>query len=268
LKKIILGIEYDGSNYHGWQRQENLNTIQGTLENALSQIAAEPIKVVCAGRTDVGVHALCQIVHFETNALRADSAWLFGGNDCLPSDIRIIWVKEAEPEFHARFSAIARHYRYYIYNNCVASAIWHKKVAFFPRKKLNVKAMQKAAKCLIGEHDFSAFRDSACQSLTPMRNVMKVKVLQSKKYAKIITIDVVANAFLQHMVRNIVGTLIMVGEGKKPVKWVKEVLRSRKRVLAGATADAAGLYLVDVVYQKKFKLLKNNNNKVNAVLIV
>ena len=217
--RIVLGLEYNGKNYHGWQKQENLPTVQFYLEKALSKVADHKIKVICAGRTDIGVHAKEQIVHFDTEAQRATNAWVLGGNSNLPRDITILWAKNSDASFHARFSAKARSYRYLIYNNPAHPAILSNLVTWHIAH-LNEEKMNEAGQYLLGENDFSSFRGSGCQSKTPMRNVNHISVTRKRK---VITIDIKANAFLLHMVRNIVGVLIVIGEGKKAPIWAKYV---------------------------------------------
>lgn len=248
--RIALGIEYNGANYHGWQIQQNLATIQLLLENAVSKVANHQVQVVCAGRTDVGVHAFEQIVHFDTDAKRTDYAWLMGINTYLPPDIRVQWIKLMPEDFHARFSATSRLYRYYIYNNRINSAHYYKKATWYPIE-LNAELMQEAAQFLIGEHDFSAFRGIDCQSKSTKRNVILLTV---ERKDRMIIIDIKANAFLMHMVRNIVGVLLEIGLGKKPPIWAKEVLLSCDRKAAAVTAPAAGLYFVKAEYPLKFGL--------------
>lgn len=247
MTRIALNLEYLGTNYHGWQRQNGLVTVQSKVEEALSKVADEKVTVYCAGRTDVGVHALGQIIHFDTNAKRDLRSWIFGGNHNLPSDIRIQWAKEVSADFHARFSAKARYYRYLIYNHPISTALFCNRTGFYPLPKLDEILMQEASVHLIGEHDFSAFRGTGCQSRSAMRNVIKLEVKRDTD-PRIITVDIVANAFLQHMVRNIVGALLEVGSKKRPPIWIKEVLEARQRTLAGATAYAEGLYLIAVDY--------------------
>lgn len=248
--KIALGLEYQGTNYHGWQKQEGLVTLQGTLEEALSKFANQPIIAQCAGRTDEGVHALGQVVHLETTAVRSMHAWVFGGNNFLPRDIRIQWAKEVPKDFHARFSAQARYYRYIIYNHNVPSALYRDRSTFY-FYKLDEKKMQEAAKYLIGEHDFSAFRGADCQSQSTCRNVTKLEIARQ---GRMLFIDIIANAFLQHMVRNIVGVLLEIGTGKREIIWAKEVLESKTRSLGGVTAPSTGLYFMQVYYPERYSL--------------
>jgi len=242
--KIALGIEYDGRNFYGWQTQANLATVQETLEKALSIIANHPIKLFCAGRTDAGVHAQEQVVHFETTAKRVSRAWILGTNSHLPESIAVLWMKEVNEDFHARFSAISRRYRYIIHQDLARPALNTHRVLWM-YDDLNIENMQKAGNYLIGEQDFSSFRSADCESKTPMRNVMQIDI---KKENNLIFIDIEANAFLHHMVRNIVGTLIRIGRGFKTPEWMQEVLLAKDRRFAGETAPAHGLYLLKVTY--------------------
>jgi len=251
--RTAIGIEYDGSNYHGWQRQKNHQSIQSVVEKAVSKVANEPVSIVCAGRTDSGVHALEQVAHFDSCAERDTQAWLMGTNAYLPADIRIIWAKNLNIKFHARTSAIARFYRYVILNRSVASALLKKQVTWHPRP-LDVQRMQKAANFLIGSHDFSSFRAQACQSRSPFRTMYFINV--QRKDDKI-DIVVSANAFLHHMVRNIAGVLIDVGNGKNEPEWVADVLAMRNRKDAGVTAPPYGLYLGSVYYPEHFGIPKH-----------
>ncbi len=250
MVRVVLGIEYKGTDYHGWQCQPGLITVQSTVEQALTKVADNAITVHCAGRTDVGVHARGQVVHFDTTAERELSAWVLGGNSNLPADISIKWASLVPTEFHARFSAIERSYRYVIYNSEIRPAIFADQVTWC-RQPLDVEPMREAAQCLIGENDFSSFRGSGCQSKTAMRNVIAVTI---KRKAKLVVIDIKANAFLLHMVRNIAGLLIDIGRGKQQSNWAKEVLDARDRRVAAATASAAGLYLTRVYYPDKYNL--------------
>jgi tRNA pseudouridine38-40 synthase len=253
--RIALGIEYNGANYHGWQSQDgNLITVQNTLEKALTMVADQPIKISCAGRTDVGVHATGQVIHFDfapnSNKTRPLHAWLQGTNSYLPKDIRVQWAHEVPLSFHARFSATARHYRYIIYNGRAESALMHNRVLWYPWP-LKDQAMQEAINHLLGEHDFSALRASSCQSLSTKRCVHLAKV---EKHHDFIIIDIQANAFLHHMVRNIVGNLLLIGQNKKTPEWFKELLACRDRKQGGITAPATGLYLIAVMYPDIYQL--------------
>jgi tRNA pseudouridine38-40 synthase len=248
--RLALGIEYDGAAYHGWQRQHEVLGVQEQVEKALSRIAAHPVQVVCAGRTDAGVHATEQVVHFDTDSKRVERAWTIGANGFLPASIAVKWVKEVDDNFHARFSATSRRYRYIIYNHPQRCAILQQGVTHV-YKPLDVEPMQLAACSLIGEHDFTTFRASLCQAKTATRRISQLQVSRQGNY---IIIDVQANAFLHHMVRNIAGTLIEIGALEKPVEWMEEVLRMQDRTKAAATAKPNGLYLVKVFYPETFQL--------------
>lgn len=252
--RLAAGIEYDGASFCGWQRQALGQSIQACIEQALSRFADYPISVTCAGRTDAGVHALQQVIHFDTHAIRAPRAWLLGPNVYLPPSIRLLWVKPAPPQFHARFCAKVRAYRYIIYCNAVASAILHKKVTF-SHTILDVEKMQEAAKFLVGTHNFSAFRGAACQAKQPIKTI---HTLQVSFVPQFVTIDIEADGFLHHMVRNIAGVLMTIGRNIKPPLWAREVLDSKDRKRAGPTAPADGLYFVGVHYDEKFNLPKTS----------
>lgn len=248
-KRIALGIAYDGAAYHGWQAQENdLPTVQLFLESALSRVADHPVKVICAGRTDARVHAVGQVVHFDSPADRSCDAWLLGCNSNLPRDINVHWAREVDDNFHARFSATARRYRYVIYNDRVRPAIFRYGVTW-AYDNLDVDAMQQGANYLLGEHDFTSFRGADCQANTATRNLTKLEI--SRK-GKLVTIEVEANAFLLHMVRNIAGVLMPIGSGKQSPQWAQSVLAARCRREAGVTASPRGLYLVSVSYPQPY----------------
>jgi len=249
-QKIALGIEYDGSRYYGWQQQQEVASVQGCLEQALSKVADAPINVLCAGRTDAGVHATGQVVHFETSAQRKDAAWAMGVNTHLPPDIAVRWVIAVADDFHARFSATARRYRYIIYNHRNRPAVLEQGMTHFYHQ-LDAVRMHRAAQALLGENDFTSFRAAQCQSRTPWRNVKHVKVTRQGEY---IVVDIKANAFVHHMVRNIVGSLMEIGCGKRDENWLAELLALRDRNMAAATARAEGLYLVSVDYPEHFAL--------------
>lgn len=244
--RIACRIEYNGTAYNGWQSQphEGVVTVQDVLEQALGGVANKPVRVHCAGRTDTGVHGFSQIIHFDAPTERSCKAWVMGGNANLPPDIRLHWAVPVPDTFHARFSALARRYRYVISNTVIKPALladlvtWH-------RRPLAAAAMDTAAQALLGERDFSAFRAAGCQSTTPMRNVHSVTV---SRRGSLVVIEIFANAFLHHMVRNIAGSLMAVGDGRKPVGWVSELLNGRDRRVAAETAPACGLYFVDVEY--------------------
>ncbi|QNS14308.1 tRNA pseudouridine(38-40) synthase TruA [Mannheimia bovis] len=250
--KIALGIEYDGSRYFGWQKQETVESVQQKLEQALSVVANSPVEVFCAGRTDAGVHGTGQVVHFETEVNRPLQSWCFGTNAHLPDDIAVKWAVEVSEDFHARFSATARRYRYIIYNSKLRSAILPKGVTHF-HFPLDESKMHQAGQFLLGENDFSSFRAAKCQSHTPWRNIHHLNVFRQGDY---VIVDIQANAFVHHMVRNIVGTLLEIGQGRQPVEWAKWVLEQRDREKAAPTAKAEGLYLVEVHYPERFGIPK------------
>jgi tRNA pseudouridine38-40 synthase len=254
VARIALGIEYDGSAYFGWQRQPDAISVQACLEKALSRVADVPITVLCAGRTDTGVSATGQVVHFDTPVLRKEAAWTMGVNTHLPKNISVRWMSEVAEDFHARFSASARRYRYIIYNHRFRSAILQTGITHV-HLPLDVDKMQHAGQALLGENDFTSFRASQCQSRTPWRCMFHLDVSRHGNY---VVVDVKANAFLHHMVRNIVGSLIEVGCGAQPESWIAELLAAKDRNLAAATAKAEGLYLVSVDYPDKFGLPKLN----------
>ncbi len=248
--RIAAGVEYNGSRYHGWQYQSNSLAVQQLVEAALSKVANQPITVMCAGRTDTGVHATAQVIHFDSHAQRAEHSWVFGANTNMPFDISLLWARPVSDDFHARFSATARRYRYVINNRWTRTALFNSLVSSY-HKALDADAMHTAAQSLLGEQDFSAFRAAECQSNTPMREVFALDVLRVGDY---IYIDIEANAFLHHMVRNIVGVLLAIGMGDRPVSWAAEVLALRDRRQAGVTAPPNGLYLVDVQYPAHYGL--------------
>ncbi|RJT45369.1 tRNA pseudouridine(38-40) synthase TruA [Rahnella woolbedingensis] len=248
--RVALGVEYNGSAYFGWQRQNDAASVQECLEKALSRVANSPIVVLCAGRTDAGVSATGQVVHFDTPVLRKDAAWTMGVNTHLPKDIAVRWCANVSEDFHARFSATARRYRYVIYNNRYRSAILHTGVTHV-HMPLDVEKMQLAGQALLGENDFTSFRASQCQSRTPWRYVMHLNVSRHGHY---VVVDIKANAFVHHMVRNIVGSLVEIGAGNQPVSWMSELLAAKDRNLAAATGKSEGLYLVSVDYPEKFLL--------------
>lgn len=251
--KIALGIQYNGKKYFGWQRQENVPSVQEALEKAISFVANEPCEIFCAGRTDAGVHATGQVIHFETSAIRLEKAWCFGVNAHLPDDISVSWAREVETDFHARFSATARRYRYILYCNKLRSAILPEGITHC-HLDLDHQLMHQAGQVLLGENDFSSFRAAQCQSNTPIRNVHHLQVVRQGQY---IIVDIQANAFVHHMVRNIVGCLIEVGSRQQPVEWLAWLLAQKDRTLAAPTAKANGLYLIDVQYPDQFQLPKN-----------
>lgn len=247
--RVALALEYDGAAYHGWQQQKSgVPSVEAVLTRAISKVADEPVDVVCAGRTDAGVHGSYQVVHFDTRAVRTLRSWVMGINTALPSGIAVHWAGNAPDPFHARFSAVYRRYRYVIFNGPVKPALLARQVSWTFRP-LDETLMQAAAHQLEGEHDFSAFRAAGCQSRSPWRFVEFVRVSRRHDF---VVIDVQANAFLHHMVRNFAGALMAVGQGKYPPQWLGEVLATGDRRLAGVTAPAGGLYLVDVGYPEAF----------------
>jgi len=248
--RIALGIEYDGSAYVGWQRQRSGTGVQEILEAAIAAVADHAVEAVCAGRTDAGVHAAGQVVHFETTARRTMRGWLLGINSNLPDDINVNWAVSVDDDFHARFSAEARSYRYLILNRLVRSAL-HRRRAWWVHEPLDATAMAEAGALLLGEHDFSAFRAAGCQAATAVREVTRLDVRRSGQW---VSIDVTANAFLQHMVRNIAGTLVAIGRGDEAPGWAKSVLEGRDRTAAGIAAPAWGLTFMDVRYPERFGL--------------
>jgi len=251
-RRVALGIEYHGGAYAGWQAQRSpvLPTVQEALEAALSRVADHPVFTVCAGRTDAGVHASAQVVHFDTRAERPLRAWVMGVNSLLPADVAVQWAREVGPDFHARFSARYRRYRYLVLTRAQRSALAAGS-ACLERRPLDASRMHEAAQCLLGERDFSAFRGAGCQSRTPMRRLDRVGV---NRAGDVLSIEVEANAFLLHMVRNIAGSLLTIGTGDRPPQWLAEVMESRDRTRAAATAPAQGLYLVDVGYDAHWGL--------------
>lgn len=253
FSRIALGVEYKGSRYRGWQRQaDGVPSVQQTLEEALSKVADSPVTLLCAGRTDAGVHACGQVVHFDTQVVRSMKAWTMGANINLPHDISVAWAKEMPANFHARFKAIARRYRYVIYNDQIRPAHMGQEVTWNHRP-LDVERMALAADYLVGTHDFSAFRAGQCQAKSPIKNIHHLRV---SRHGKMIVLDIRASAFLHHMVRNIAGVLMTIGAGERPVEWAKEVLESRERRTGGVTAHPFGLYLVQVEYHDEFQLPK------------
>lgn len=248
--RLALGVEYDGSLYHGWQLQDSARSVQEDIESALSQVANHPVRVHCAGRTDTGVHALGQVIHFDTEAERSPRSWILGGNANLPQGVSILWVKPVSDSFHARFSAEARIYRYVILNRWVRPAVMAKQVSWI-REPLDAERMAEAASVLQGEHDFSAFRSSACQAHQPVRTIRRLELYRKRDH---IIMDIEANGFLHHMVRNIAGSLIPVGQSEQDTTWLAALLEGRDRTLAGPTAPPGGLYFVTALYPQEFEL--------------
>jgi tRNA pseudouridine38-40 synthase len=247
--RYALGIEYDGSGYRGWQRltragQESADTLQGTLEAALSKVADAPVATTCAGRTDAGVHARCNVVHFDSDVRRGPRNWMLGTTSLLPPAMAVRWCREVGGEFNARFSARARRYRYSILNRPVRPALGHQYLAW-ARRPLDAAAMHRAAQALVGEFDFTSFRTVHCQAPHARRDLQEISVVRE---GDVVVIEVQANAFLHHMVRNIVGSLLEVGAGSRPEQWVAEVLDARDRTCAGPTAPSGGLVFLGPLY--------------------
>lgn len=248
--RIALGIEYSGSAYNGWQRQPHAPSVQEQVERALSSVAAHDVTVICAGRTDTGVHATEQVVHFDSPAQRRTRAWVLGTNSHLPRDITVRWAGEVDDSFHARFSARQRGYRYVIDNRPVRPGILDGKVTWV-HEPLDASLMHESAQVLTGTNDFSSYRALGCQAKSPVRTVSSIAVVREGDF---IYLDVVANAFLHHMIRNIAGVLIAVGSGKRPADWTKTVLAKRDRTQGGVTAPPHGLYLTAVTYPEQYHL--------------
>lgn len=249
--RIALGIEYDGSRFCGWQQQAHgTRTVQDELQKALSEVADHRVKLTCAGRTDTGVHATAQVAHFDTTSDRQLKAWVMGCNVHLPDDVNVNWAKQVDDGFSARFSAFKRSYRYIILNRAARSALYSHQVSWI-YDPLNIEAMHEAAQALLGKQDFSSFRSSVCQAEHAMRVMDSISVVRNGDF---IYVDVRANAFLHHMVRNIVGSLLMVGRGEEKVSWIAELLAMKDRTKAGPTACAEGLYLIAVEYPSEYDL--------------
>ncbi|MGQ0801678.1 MAG: tRNA pseudouridine(38-40) synthase TruA [Pseudomarimonas sp.] len=245
-----LALEYDGTDFLGWQRLSHGATVQAALEDALSFVANQRIEVICAGRTDAGVHAQRQLVHFDSDATRTPHGWMMGCNSRLPNSVAVLWVKPVGDDFHARYGARARRYRYQMLNRSIRPGL-HSRSLAWERRPLDAARMHTAAQTLVGEHDFSAFRTSQCQAKHPLRHLHSIRV---ERAGDIVSVDVQANAFLHHMVRNIVGSLLVVGCGEREIDWIAELLRGRDRTRAGPTAQAAGLTFVGPLYPVAWQL--------------
>jgi tRNA pseudouridine38-40 synthase len=248
--RIAIGIAYDGRPFDGWQSQPSGNTVQDRLEAAVAQIAGMAVRVTAAGRTDAGVHATGQVAHFDVNVARPEGAWVRGTNAHLPAAIAVQWALEVDGEFHARFSATSRSYGYLLYNHPVRPAVFGGKVGWF-HLPLDVDAMRAASRCLLGEHDFSAFRSSECQAKTPVKAMHRIAI---ERHGHYVAFEFTANAFLHHMVRNLVGCLVHVGKGAAPHGWLREVLEGRSRARAAPTFPADGLYLISVTYPERWNV--------------
>lgn len=254
LFRYALCIEYDGSSYQGWQRQAHTqDTVQQQVEDALSKIANEPITIICSGRTDTGVHGCYQIIHFDTVAVRNLRAWVLGTNTNLPYDIAVKWAVPVNQRFHARFGATERRYRYLIHNTEVKPALLNQQMTW-TYKPLDEVRMQEAGDYLVGTHDFTSYRAVACQAKSPIRELRELNV---RRFGDVVMIEVRANAFLHHMIRNIAGVLMKIGSGEADPIWAKEVLEAKDRRLGGVTALPHGLYFVDVKYPSEFDLPKS-----------
>ncbi len=250
MARIALGIEYDGGAYAGWQQQAHARSVQGALQASLAVIAGHEIELTAAGRTDAGVHALLQVAHFDTLQSRPEQAWTLGGTAGAPDDVSVLWSRVVPDAFHARYSALSRTYFYRILNRPIRPAIDRQRVCWI-RRSLDAPAMHRAAQQLLGEHDFSSFRAAECQSSSAMRRMLAIEV---RRVGAEVGVVVSANAFLQHMVRNIVGSLLLVGSGQRSEGWLAEVLDARDRRRAGPTAPPQGLYLAGVEYPPEFAL--------------
>ena len=251
MPRYAASVQYDGSCFHGWQSlKSGLPTVQAAVEKALSKVANHRVSVVCAGRTDAGVHGCNQIIHFDSDSVRTERGWAYGANANLPDEVSINWVKPVSDDFHARFSARWRRYRYVILNTAVRPAHLHKGITWNYRP-LDGQRMRQAAEYLHGEHDFSSYRAVQCQAKNPVRTIRRLEV---SRHGPLLVIDIQANAFLHHMVRNIAGVLMAIGCGKHEPEWAKTVLDARDRTQGGVTASPCGLYFVDVGYPAEFEL--------------
>lgn len=248
--RIALGLEYDGAAFNGWQTQPDGRSVQDALERALGELAGEPVATICAGRTDAGVHAIDQIVHFDTAVDRPLQAWVRGTNRFLPAAAAVRWARAMPEDFHARFSAVQRTYVYWLLNDPVRSPLSHRRAGWVFRP-LDESAMHEAAQRLVGTHDFTSFRASECQAKSPLRTLARLDVERQGRW---IRVTAAANAFLQHMVRNIVGALIEVGTARQPIAWMSMVLAARDRALAAPTVSPDGLYLARVEYDGRFQV--------------
>ena len=248
--RIAIGIEYNGSSFHGWQQQPDRDTVQGAIETAVSEIACHPVSVVAAGRTDAGVHALQQVAHFDTTADRPQQAWIRGVNSQLPKSIAIRWARPVDVDFHSRFAAVARSYRYVIFNNPVRPALQHSRVGWFHRR-LDIDAINAGLSNLTGEHDFSTFRSSECQAKSPVKTLHEAV---ATRHADYVVLDFRGSGFLHHMVRNIIGSMLWVGQGKMPPEWIGMLLAARDRTIAAPTIAPDGLYFVGAEYDTRWNL--------------
>lgn len=250
MRRIVIGLEYDGRAFCGWQIQPQVATVQAALEQALSKMAGHPVRAHAAGRTDTGVHGAMQVAHFDTTAQRPLTAWVRGVNSFLPSEISVLWAKEVPDVFHSRFSAMARHYRYLLLNHPVRPALWAGRVGWI-HQPLDLDAMRKAGRLLLGEHDFSSFRAAECQAKTPVKILNQLEIHGDDR---LIQCDFSANAFLHHMVRNIMGALLHVAKGNESPQWITRLLAVQDRSVAPPTFMPDGLYLAGVSYPAEFEL--------------
>lgn len=248
--RYAIGLEYDGSAFLGWQIQRQEPTVQGCLEKAVAVVADHEARVSCSGRTDTGVHALGQVAHFDSTAIRSERSWILGLNSNLPAAVSVLWVREVDDSFNARFSAFSRSYRYVILNRWIRPALEAKRMSWC-RTPLDADKMHQAAQALLGEHDFTSFRARACQARHAVREIQQISV---QRTADVVTLEVSANGFLYHMVRNIAGSLLRVGRGKETVSWMKEVLDNLDRTQAAPTAPPEGLYFVGARYPEHYGL--------------
>jgi tRNA pseudouridine38-40 synthase len=252
--RIALGVEYDGAGFSGWQTQAGGTGVQDAVEAAIAQIAGHAVQTICAGRTDAGVHATAQVVHFDTDTERPEQAWVRGVNTALPSSVAVRWSRRVSDDFHARYSARARRYDYWLLNDPVRAPLAHHRMGWVFRP-LDADAMRTAAAALIGTHDFSAFRSAECQAKNPVRKLRRLEVqVFGEAFGRCLRLRFEANAFLHHMVRNIVGALVDVGVGRRGVEWLAQLRDARDRTLASPTFSAAGLYLTGVHYDAHFGL--------------
>jgi tRNA pseudouridine38-40 synthase len=259
--RIALGVEYDGSAFHGWQIQPQGHTVQDALQAALAQIAGQPLDVVCAGRTDAGVHATGQVVHFDAPMARPLTAWVRGVNSFLPAAVAVRWAHPVDAAFHARFSAHGRRYRYLLLNRPQRPGVGFGRVGWY-HHPLDVELMQAAASQLLGEHDFSSFRAADCQAKTPVKTMRRAEV---RRLGELIVFDFEASAFLHHMIRNLVGSLVYIGQGKHPPEWMGQLLVGADRRLAAPTFAAAGLYLVGVDYEAHWGLPHSEDSFLSGI---
>jgi tRNA pseudouridine38-40 synthase len=248
--RVALGLSYSGSAYQGWQSQLSGQTVQDRLEKALGQFAAQPVRTLCAGRTDAGVHALMQVVHFDTPLQRDMASWVRGTNAFLPKDVAVQWAREMPADFHCRGSAISRRYAYVVLESPVRPSIESGRVGWVYRP-MDLQAMQAAAAHLLGEHDFSSFRAAQCQAKSPVKNITRIDISRRAGYWRV---EFEANAFLHHMIRNIMGCLVAVGQGLQTPDWIETVVAARNRNAAAPTFSPDGLYFLGPKYEPRYGL--------------